>query len=594
MALVLALVVGGWLLFAARFVRYAITEGGSKAIGTQIDIADLRIHVVPPSLEVRGFAVADPDNLRRNLVAVGRVIVALEVMPLLQKKVVVRRLTVADVQLGGQRALPAKPIARSSGPGAFAEVQRFARRLKVPLMSLVPLDSLKALVLKPEQLKAVQAAVALGQQADSVKQAVDQGYASLNLQPTLDSSAALVARLQNVNLRTLGLDGARKAVADVRRAVARVDSAKGRVDRLVTDARRGVDSLEVLARAIDDARRVDYAAARGLLRLPSIDAPEIGAALFGKVTIDRFQKVIYWATLARQYAPAGLLPRESPGPKRVRRAGTTVHFVTPRSYPRFLLRRADINVVGTGISSADYAVAASDLTTDPALIGRPMLFAARRTRRGGSGDSLRITGSLDHTRPIPRDVVSAYLGSVTLPMISLPMLPYTLDPGVGVSEMRFVLDGDRLSGTWSLRSGNVAWRPDSARARALNTMESLVARALTGIHDLELTTDIGGTLTAPTLVVRSNLDRVVAERLRAVAGEAIAAAEARARAQVDKFVDEKSEPVKARVAEMRADTERRVAEARAKLDEEKRKLEERLRALSGGLGLPRAPTSSIN
>jgi vacuolar-type H+-ATPase subunit H len=48
--------------------------------------------------------------------------------------------------------------------------------------------------------------------------------------------------------------------------------------------------------------------------------------------------------------------------------------------------------------------------------------------------------------------------------------------------------------------------------------------------------------------------------------------------------------VKARIAEVRDETERRVADARTKLDAEKRKLEERLKALGGGLlSVPRLP-----
>ena len=65
----------------------------------------------------------------------------------------------------------------------------------------------------------------------------------------------------------------------------------------------------------------------------------VPAALFGGVTMERFQKAVHYAELARKYAPPGLLPRESEGPKRARMAGTTVHFVKQTSYPRFLLRR---------------------------------------------------------------------------------------------------------------------------------------------------------------------------------------------------------------------------------------------------------------
>jgi F0F1-type ATP synthase membrane subunit b/b' len=99
--------------------------------------------------------------------------------------------------------------------------------------------------------------------------------------------------------------------------------------------------------------------------------------------------------------------------------------------------------------------------------------------------------------------------------------------------------------------------------------------------------DVTGTLQAPKLAVSSNLDRVVADQLKSVAGEQVAAAEAKVRARVDSLVAEKSAPIKARVAEIRADADKRVADARAKLDAEKTKLDAQLKALSGGLvGLP--------
>ena len=48
---------------------------------------------------------------------------------------------------------------------------------------------------------------------------------------------------------------------------ARVDSARNRVERLVADARTGVDTLQGRLRAIEDAKNEDYAFARGLLKL---------------------------------------------------------------------------------------------------------------------------------------------------------------------------------------------------------------------------------------------------------------------------------------------------------------------------------------
>jgi uncharacterized protein (TIGR03545 family) len=466
-------------------------------------------------------------------------------------------------------------------------MQQWAKQFDVPLLSLTPIDTIKSIVLDPAQLASVKAALALAQRADSTRATLERSYATLRLQETVDSSRALLTRLQGMNVRTLGIQGARTAVTDVRRTASQVDSARRRVETLATIARVAVDSLEGALRSIDDARKADYAFARRLIKLPSFDAPDIGAALFGRVTIDKVQQALYWTALARQYMPPGLLPKESDGPKRLRASGTTVHFVKPQAYPRFLLRRADLTVdVTDGPARGSYIAAVTNATTEPALVGTPTLFAVRRAAAGTGIDSLRVTGSLDHVKAKPRDVLTVQAGGVALPTFPIPGLPYRGDPGRGASELRLTLDGDQLAAHWTLSTRKLAWIADSA-AKKLNTIESLVARVLTGVASLQMNADVTGTLQAPKLAVSSNLDRVVADQLKSVAGEQVAAAEAKVRARVDSLVAEKSAPIKARVAEIRADADKRVADARAKLDAEKTKLDAQLKALSGGLvGLP--------
>lgn len=592
-ALGLVLLAAVALLFGERLLRDTLVEAATKALGTEVDVATLRVRPTRSTVELRGIAIADPFDRTRNLVELGLVHVELEPEPLLEKKIVITRLALQDVRTGTKRAVPARKVAAGGlAPRALAALDRWAAQFRVPLLSLTPIDTIRAIVLDPKQLATVQGALALGARADSVRAAVDSGYRALRLQETLDSTQALLRRLQGANVRTLGVDGARAAVADVKRAAARVDSARRRVEALQGTVQAGAGTLQDGVRALDSARRADYAFARGLLHLPSFAAPDIGAALFGPVSIDRFQKALYWATLARAYVPPGLLPREEPGPKRLRRAGSTIHFAKPQSYPDFLLRRADVavDVTGGGMARGRYVAAATNVTTQPALVGKPTVFALRREAAGSGVEQLRASGVLDHLRARPRDQVSVQAAGVELPGFPLPMLPYRADPGRGTSELRITLDGDQVAARWAIHSGELSWvRADSARA--LNTMESLVARVLTGVRELDLTAELTGSTSAPKLTVRSNLDRAVADQLRAVAGEELAKAEARARAEVDRIVDERTAPVKAKVADVRAQAERKVADAKARLEEQKQKLDAQLKALSGGLlSLPRAGT----
>jgi hypothetical protein len=194
---------------------------------------------------------------------------------------------------------------------------------------------------------------------------------------------------------------------------------------------------------------------------------------------------------------------------------------------------------------------------------------------------------LDHSKATPREVISLQAGGVELPAFPIPGLPYRVVPGRGTSQLRLTIDGDRLDAQWAVASGRVAWQGDSATTRRLNAIESLVAQVLTGIPTLQMNARMYGPIGAPRLAVSSNLDRVVADRLRSLVGAQVAAAEAKLRARVDTLVDEKAAPVKARIAELRTEADQRIADARGQLDAEKQKLDARIKELSGGLvGLP--------
>jgi uncharacterized protein (TIGR03545 family) len=582
----------GWLIFGEPITRGTVEEAATEALGTQVDIDDLEIDELRTTIVMRGVGIAHPFDVTRNLVEAGSIRLELEGEPLLERKLIVKSLAIGDVRTGTRRATPARAVPGGGfAPSVLREMDRWASQFRVPLLSLTPIDTIRAIALDPARLQTVAEAQALAQRTDSARLALTASYQGLRVQETIDSARALVARLQGTDPRSLGITGVNAAVGDIRRTAARIDSTRRRIEALAQTGAASVTLLENGVRSLDDARRADYAFARSLLKLPTFDAPEIGAALFGDVTIDKFQQTLYWATLARQYAPPGLLPRRSPGPARLRRSGTTVHFVEREAMPRLLIRRAELAMsVDNGAGRGTYALALSDATTEPALVGRPTLFALRRRADGSDLESLLITGSLDHVRQRPRDAITAQGTGVRLPTFQLPVLPLRADAGRGTSELRAVLDGDQVSARWSIRSGDVSWTVDSTRARSLNPLETLVARVLTGLTDLEVTAELSGPVRAPSLSVRSNLDREIAARIRSVAGEEVARAEARIRAEVDRIVEEKAAPVRARVAELRGEGEQRVAEARSRLDAERAKLDERVRVLSGGLvKLPKPP-----
>ena len=582
-----AVFVLGWVLCADRALKSTIREAATKSLGAQVDIGSLHLDLFGTSLELRDVAVAHPFDPARNVIEIRHIRVELEGRPMLEKKIVIREVIVDSVRGLTRRTIPAHRVAAGGFlPGAMREASKFAAQFKVPILSLVPIDTIRSLILDPSQLQTVQRAKALASRADSLKDIAAARFKSLRLTETADSAEALLARLKGKDPRTLGINGTRTAIADVRRLPARVDFTRRTLDAARIAMRADVDSLVASAKAVDEARQADYAFARGLLKLPTFDAPNIGPALFGQVSIDAFQQAMYWVMLARDYAPPGILPRESAGPKRLRRSGTTVRFIKPQSLPQFHLKHAALNLVleaNAGAMRGVYALRIADVTSDPAIVKRPAAFSLTRMSTGTAVDTLLVVGSLDHTKARQAETIVVRAGGVSLPNFALPAVPLRLDLGKGTSGLRFDVVGDSVTGRWTIAAPHPAWRPDSARRKPTNTLEGLITRVLTGIPNVDVTADIRGSLKAPTLAVRSNLDRAVADNIKRVAGEEISKAEAKVRAQVDVYVEKETAPIKAKIAETRAEIDQRIAEAQARIDKAKADLAARLKDLSGGL-----------
>ena len=98
-AFLFALLAGVWLVFGERIVRSTVSEAATKALGAELDIADLKIHSLSATVELRGVALADPFDRTKNLFEIARMQVELEPEPLFEKKLVVKRLSIADVRI---------------------------------------------------------------------------------------------------------------------------------------------------------------------------------------------------------------------------------------------------------------------------------------------------------------------------------------------------------------------------------------------------------------------------------------------------------------------------------------------------------------
>jgi len=572
------------VLFAEPVARQTTEEVSTELLGTQVDVGRLDLIPKTASVDLGALQVADPFEPRRNLVEAERIVLKLNPEALTEKKLVVERFALQGMRFGTTRKTPARPVhGNGFAPQALRSVQRWSKQFDVPLLRLTPIDTIKQLVLNPAQLGTVRAAQGLLARTDSTRQALEQGFKALDVTGTVDSARALADRLAATDPRTLGLDGTRQAIQAAQTTLKQLDAAKQRVSTLRHNVTQSVTLLGTGVQGLDEARTRDYAFARSLLKLPSFSAPDIGSAFFGKVSVDRFQQALYWAELARHYMPPGLLPREDPGPRRLRAAGTTVRFPKEHAWPAFLMQLGQVDFhIADGLLEGAYAASVQGLTSSPALYGKPMSVTVNRSAAGSAIAGIDVGAVVDHRTDNVRDSVSARLRGVKLPAFDIPGLPFRIAPGTGIASLNFALRGDQLLGRWSIGSKDVAWALDSAGGPR-SDLEQVVWRVISGLKQLDVNAEVRGPLESPALSVKSNLDDAIAQRLEAVVGQEVAKAEALARAKVDSIVNDKVEPVKQRIAAVQSDATRRVADQQQRLDKAQADLQAQLKRMTGGL-----------
>lgn len=570
----LLLVVLGWWLFADRLGRLAIERGGTTVLGAKVELRSFHLSLAKGDATLRGLVVASPFDSLENLFEADELVADLDMLPLVEKKVVIDRLAANGLRFGTPRTTSG--LVPSSGPSATARiranVEAWAAQpaLQVPVLQLAT-GKLSIDSLDPRRLETVQAAQALATRADSSRRAWTDAVAGLDVGSTVDSASAFVQRVHGASPTDL------KVLGDARRTLDRVKQTRDRLTGLERSVTSGVSSLQQGVTDLGAARQRDYAFAKTLVKLPPIDASAIAAVLFGPAAVHKFQRALYYSTLAREYMPAGLRPQPHPAPSRL--AGTTVAFPRANALPAFLLRQGELSFSLAGDSGTvrNYSGRLDGLTSDPVLYGKPTTFTAR-------APAVQLGALLDHTHETARDTAAGAVDGVQLPDLPIPGLPIHLAPGQGAVALSFAMHGDSLRGRWTVNASRAQWVRDSGSQAS--PAGDLVWQVVSGIAQLDLTAEITGTVQHPELHVRSNLDQAVADRVRALIGGEVAAAEARVQAEVDRLVGTQVDAAKARVTEVASAATSELQQRRAQLEQAQRNLEQEIRRRTGGIRIP--------
>jgi hypothetical protein len=273
-----------------------------------------------------------------------------------------------------------------------------------------------------------------------------------------------------------------------------------------------------------------------------------------------------------------------------------VLFPRREHLPKFLLQvaEASLEIGGTGAAAGSYAAKLTDLTSAPALIGRPTTLSAGRSGGQVGPETVRVGAILNRIGDVARDSASAYVSGLTLPTVALAPLGAELGLGRGTTDLVLRRQGDNLDARMSWTSANVTWQrrggaaADTTPAQGLagaarRSAEDVVWRTLAGLRDVRIEARLSGSFERPRLAVGSNVAGALADGLRNELGAELRRAEGEVRARVDALVQERVATAEQAVQGFETQLQDRLTTERARVEQVKRDLEARVRALTGGI-----------
>lgn len=569
-----------WHLFSDLIVRRSLEEAGTQVLGTQVDIGWLKLDERDAAVEIGLLAIADPFDSTRNLIAVDHLQVDLDPEPLLEKKIVITDLRLDGIALLTRREVPARRVEGGLAARTAETVGTWRERLQSPWLGIGAIDSIKSVVLDPSQLASVARAQRLAGQADSLRTQVAGGLSDLGLDSIASEARALSERVARANPSSLGVSGTRALVSDVNSMVSRIEEAEKLVARVDSIGKSGLQTVTNALVELDRARTEDYRRVESMLGLPNLEGPSLGGALFGQVSLSYLQRALYWAELVRQYMPPGLRPNPSPGPRRMRAAGTDMRFPKERNLPSFHLVKGGASSAPS--SSGDgFEVTLSDITSAPALVGRPATASLTRTSNGQ--ERFGFGAFMDHSGAVPVDSLTFRRAGVELRGFAIPGLPLRVEPGQGTARLAAALEGERFEVSLGLNAPEVAWLMDSTATGSVET--ELVSRVLRGLRTLTIEAKLGGTLSGlDRMDIRSNVDEALANQLKSVAGEALAEGKARARAEVDRLSAPYIAQARSQAGSLESLITQDLAQWQDRLAQARQGLNDEIKRKTGGLG----------
>lgn len=501
------------LFLVDGIIEKNVEKYGTQAVGARVDLAEADLSLFPLGITLTGLEITNPDSPMDNAVVVATINFDLDVMPLLENKVIIDDMTLARVQFNTPR--------KTSGavPGLTpTEADKAKERsasgcgdMDMPALGLSDVGS----ILSSEKLESLDAVKAVKTDIAAEQAKWQKKLTALPDQKKLESYKARVEKLTSGGGGQLG--GFLNAAGDIQNIQKEIEQDLNALKNAQSSLKREITSLNSRIDILAANPMADVNRLAKKYGISSKSLSNMSRVLMGDQTCQWVQKALGWYDRMKKPG-AG---KEAPDSKSETAAG---------EMPFVLVRNAEASVV---LKSGTIKGVFKDITTVPEQLGKPTTFELAGQKLDGL-DRIKILGSLDQTNPAQSiNTVKGLVKGYLLENFKLPAdtgVPITIKKALVDLEFDSSLKGENLAAllTAALKNTSLSVDTSAQSSPVVKAMGSV----LEDLSTLTANADVSGIPENYTVTVKSDVDRLLKAAMSKVVNQQTVALKKQLKTQI--------------------------------------------------------------
>ncbi len=477
---VLALILALYFLFANTLLKSVAQNAFGDTSGAEVNIDKVDHSFFPFGITLTRLQATDNANPMRNKLEIASVKADVDLMPLINRKLIIEELLIQDLEFDTQRV--------TEGAIYMAPKEQASRFTFPTLEDLPSVDE----ILEKSPLKTT-AAIAEAQKVLKQYQPVlEEKYAALPNKNKLKAYKERLQLLKETDYKNLiELAAAKKEFNDIKNAIGQ-DKAKA--TEFIDLAKEAKEASSSSLAALKAAPQEDYDLLKGLLAGNREAIGQVTQHLFG----DKAEMYTYSLFTAMDILAGGA------------DENTEEKVAVDDGLPNLWIKKAAVNIKW---QEEQIETAWQNITDQHALVGNPTTFLVNSSKAKNwkkidlNGNFEILNGKVNSVQNW--DISGLVLDTVELlPKESKQKLNALLESGSLASKGGIQIIDGKVSGSSIFDLSDL-----KLQASGKNDLSSAMAEVISGLSDLKFTTDFSGNIASPSIKVKSDLDKKMLQAL---------------------------------------------------------------------------------